>query len=170
MLVRTVEAMTRLPSSGSSSTPSGVAALADELYVARRPPGPLLLQALAVARVAAAAASTGPSACAGHGALLAGLHLDLAAGEIAHAAGLNPTDYGAGVSRGEAAVFAALEGRRLVEWVARVLQHRLRRGPGDAADRDGLDAEQLLACTRAVLYLDAARRAWPDQIRSGRVR
>lgn len=147
-----------------------IAALLDEPDARQRLPLAVLLEALALAGAAAVAASTGPSTGAGHGALLAGLHLDLAAVEIAHAAGLNPADSGAGVSRGQAAVFAGLEGRRLVDRVALVLQNRLGRGRGDAAEPDGLGAEQLLALTRAMLHLDAARRAWPAQTRTGLAR
>jgi hypothetical protein len=47
-----------------------------------------------------------------------------------------------------------------VDRCARTLQQHLDRGAGTP--------EELLACTRAVLHLDAARRAWPEPERPRR--
>ena len=98
----------------------------------------------------------------GSGALLAGLHLDLAAAELADAAGSaganwveGPGDRGDGPDCDP----AGAGGRLLVQRCLRVLQDRLRRGP--AGSPDLLDSHESLSYTRAVLHLHAAQRAWP---------
>lgn len=143
-------------------------ALLDRLSAAPGFPAAALLEALQVARTVVVTSPTRTSTGAReHDGLLAGLHLDLAAVEIADASGLGAPDP-FGDHHGERFDVAAKPaGRLLVDRCARVVQERLDRGSGGAA-AGGLGAEQLLACTRAVLHLDAARRAWPEAVTPGR--
>jgi hypothetical protein len=101
-------------------------------------------------------------------ALLAGLHLDLAAAELADVVG----SAGAGWVEGEGDLadgcgrdLTGAAGRLLMESCLRRLQDRLRRGR--AADPDHVDPLEWLSYTRAVLHLHAAQRAWPPAAEGG---
>jgi hypothetical protein len=113
-----------------------------------------LLEALQAARVNAATHATGTAAWT----QLVGLHLDLAAAEIADAADGAALVTQRPVAQMDAA--AGSTGRMLVDRCTRTVQQHLDRGAGTA--------EHLLACTRAVLHLDAAQRAWPEPERPRR--
>jgi hypothetical protein len=115
-----------------------------------------LLEALQAARVNAATHATGTAAWT----QLVGLHLDLAAAEIADAADWTEAVPVTSEPGGQDEAAAGAPGRMLVDRCARTLQEHLDRGAGTA--------EHLLACTRAVLHLDAARRAWPEPERPRR--
>jgi hypothetical protein len=146
--IRTVVAMTP-----SNKRPNAASGLATD-----PPLGPLrnednlrcaaLLEALHAARNLAEAAAAGSS-----GALLAGLHLDLAAAEFADAADCRGAAGGA--LRDEPFLAdRGSGGRLLIQRCMAVIQAHLERGAGSA--------EQLLACSRAVLHLDAAQHVWPE--------
>jgi hypothetical protein len=121
--------------------------------------GPLrvapLLDALVVARtVALIPAASVAGLRGGCPDPLPGLHLDLAAAEVADAFGPAPDVRAPDVAKiriDDSVCDAAV---RLVEQCVRTVQRHLeRRSPEHTA-------EQLLALTRAVLHLDAARNAW----------
>jgi hypothetical protein len=118
-------------------------------------PWAALLEALHAARSLAEASAAGSSA-----ALLVGLHLDLAAAEVAHAAGWRGA---VGGPPGDEPLLAGGRpgGRLLIRRCAGVIQAHLERGGGSA--------EQLLACSRAVLHLDAAEHVWPESARPRRM-
>jgi hypothetical protein len=111
-----------------------------------------LLEAVQAARTIAEPSATGRAT----GPLLVGLHLDLASAEIADAADWTEPVHVTCESGGRLDAAAGSAGRMLVDRCARVVQEHLDRGAGTA--------EHLLACTRAVLHLDAARRAWPESV------
>jgi hypothetical protein len=113
-----------------------------------------LLEAVQAARTIAAAPATGTAT----GTQLVRLHLDLAAAEIADAADGAALVTQRPVAQMDAA--AGSTGRMLVDRCTRTVQQHLDRGAGTA--------EHLLACTRAVLHLDAAQRAWPEPERPRR--
>jgi hypothetical protein len=132
-----------------------ISQLADELSE----DGPLraapLLDALVVARTVAlisAASIVSPGGrCPDP---LPGLHLDLAAAEVADAFGPLPEVRVPDVAEiriDDSVCDAAL---RLVEQCVQTIQRHLERRPPEHT------AEQLLALTRAVLHLDASRNAW----------
>jgi hypothetical protein len=115
-----------------------------------------LLESVQAARTIAAAPATGTATRI----QLVRLHLDLAAAEIAAAA--DWTEAAPVTQRPVPQMDAAAgsTGRMLVDRCMRTVQQHLDRGAGTA--------EHLLACTRAVLHLDAAQRAWPEPERPGR--
>ena len=115
-----------------------------------------LLETVHAARVDAATHATDTAAWT----RLVGLHLDLAAAEIAGAANWTEAVPVTREPGGLDDAAAGAPGRMLVDRCARTLQQHLDRGAGTA--------EHLLACTRAVLHLDAARRAWPEPDRPRR--
>lgn len=123
-----------------------------------------LVAALALARAVLPLADTpvaeGDPIGPGSSALLAGLHLDLAVAELAHASGSTGTDWIGSVGDGDDGPGpVAAEGRLLVERCLRDLQGRLRRGPAERLDH--VERPESLAYTRAVLHLHAAQRTWP---------
>lgn len=163
-VVRTVVAMTPSQDPPVGDQAEETAALLDRLAVAQGFPAVALLEALQVARTFAVTSATHPSTDAdGTEGLLAGLHLDLAAAEIADVSGSGPPDPVEEPQSERVDAGARSAGRQLVDRCASLVQARLDQDPA------GFDAEQLLACTRAVLHLDAARRAWPDDVAPGRV-
>lgn len=166
-VVRTVVGMTPSQNPRFGDRAPGVAALFGQLsaancFPANGFPAAALLEALQVARLLVVTSVTRTSSdVAETGGLLAGLHLDLAAAEIADVSGLGLPDPVGDFRGGTVDAAARSDGRRLVDRCAWVVQERLDHGPG-------FDAEQMLACTRAVLHLDAARRVWPDGVTRGR--
>ena len=98
----------------------------------------------------------------GSSALLAGLHLDLAAAELADVVGSAGAGWVEGVgdrADGPGRDLTEAAGRLLVESCLRRLQDRLRRAR--AASPAGVEPHESLSYTRAVLHLHAAQRAWP---------
>jgi hypothetical protein len=98
----------------------------------------------------------------GSSALLAGLHLDLAAAELADVVG----SAGAGWVEGEGDLadgsgrdLTEAAGRLLMESCLRRLRDRLRRAR--AANPAGVEPHESLSYSRAVLHLHAAQRVWP---------
>jgi hypothetical protein len=119
--------------------------------------GPLqagpLLDSLAVARAIAVIESADTTMTGRVPGPLAGLHLDLAAGELAEAIGPDLGGHAhesAGEQVDDSTRAAAWQ---LVEACARTIQWHLDHGQTEHT------GEQLLALTRAVLHLDAARNA-----------
>ena len=132
--------------------------LLDRMFAGLELPDAVLLDALQLARTAAGSSTMGSTATAD--ALLAELHLDLASAEIAEAFGAARTDDVDDQSAVQQQAADLSSGRLLVERCARVVQEWLDRGSGTPPE--------LLACTRAVIHLDAARRAWPEADQPGR--
>lgn len=131
--------------------------LAEQLPRAREFPLDWLVAALALARLVAARSATHPAPAED---LLVGLHLDLADVELTDAYGLpatDPTNVPAG-PLDAAARRAILE---LLGACAETIQSHLE------CHRDDLAAEQLLAASRAVLHIDAARRCWVSTYPAG---
>ena len=119
--------------------------------------GDLLLDALVVACAVTATAATGTTVTEWNPGLLAGLHLDLAASDVADAFGpdlcLQPHDVKTATV--DDSVCAAAWG--LVAACARTIEWQLEHG------RTAHSGDQLLALTRAVLQIDAALNTWrPD--------
>lgn len=117
--------MTPASTTASGGAASRIARLLDELSVTDGFPATLLLEALRIARSAAVSAWTGTSTAAGDAGLLAGLHLDLATVEIAHAARLEPGEQRADLLGGQADARARSAGRLLVDRSSWVLHDRL---------------------------------------------
>ena len=149
----TVAAMTPTPPQAVGAVVDRASQLTAQLPTALEFPADRLVEALALARVVAASSATHPPTPAAAQDLLAGLHLDLADVELSDAYGLAPPDP---VVVPAAPVDAAAQ-RAMLELLATCagtiashLEHH----------RDDLAAEQLLASSRAVLHIDAARRCW----------
>ena len=95
--------------------------------------------------------------------LLADLHLDLAAAELADVDGAAAADWVDGLrDREDGSAWAGLQ---LVQRCLRDVQDMLRRGR--AADPDHVEPLESLSYTRAVLHLHAAQRAWPPAAEGG---
>jgi hypothetical protein len=130
-----------------------ICVLTDELSeVGPLRPG-LLLDTLAVARAIALVASAGTTMTGGLPGSLAGLHLDLAAGEVVEAFGPDLGGRAHDVVGDQADDSICAAAWQMVEACARTIQRHLDHG------RTEHTGEQLLALTRAVLHLDAARNA-----------
>jgi hypothetical protein len=116
----------------------------------------LLLDSLLVARAMAVIAAAGTTMTGTRSGPLACLHLDLAAAEVAEAfgPGLDVRAHGIANVHVDDSICAATW--RLVEACARTIHWHLEHG------RTEQTGEQLLALTRAVLQLDAARNASSD--------
>jgi hypothetical protein len=141
-----------------SQPPSGdlilqICELIDQLSAVGPLRADLLLDALAVARAVTVTAATGTTVTGGHLGLLGGLHLDLAAADIADAFGPDLHVQPHVVTNASVDDSISAAAWRLVAACARTIQWQLEQS---RTERSG---EQLLALTRAVLQLDAARNA-----------
>jgi hypothetical protein len=138
----------------TKDTADWVDELLGELAAAGGFPSGLLLRCLTLIRAVVAGSATRRTAgSSGSPSLLQGLHLDLAAIEVADAAGLTAADPGDDLDGVRVDGPAQAAAGRLLDRCAERIQERLNRGGRD------LGADQLLALTRAVLHLDAVRRA-----------